>query len=94
MIHCTAKATIAHNFVRVKEGGIYLIKNLSVVSNKDEFRVFRDDMFMLEFNGSTTIRKVYTNSPSFIRYTFQLVEFDQIELTNNKYLIGTLLFVL
>ncbi|GKC38306.1 54S ribosomal protein L19, mitochondrial [Tanacetum coccineum] len=62
MIHCTTKATIAHKFLRLKEGGIFLIKNFVVLPNKDEFRVFRHDMFMLEFDGSTTIRKVSANS--------------------------------
>ncbi|GJZ27765.1 replication protein A 70 kDa DNA-binding subunit C-like protein [Tanacetum coccineum] len=93
MIHCTAKATIAHNFLRLKEGGIFLIKNFVVLPNKDEFRVFRHDMFMLEFDGSTTIRKVSANSVGFVRYTFQLVDFDDIELTNNKYMIGAFLMI-
>ncbi|GJY18962.1 replication protein A 70 kDa DNA-binding subunit C-like protein [Tanacetum coccineum] len=86
MIHCTAKATIAHNFLRLK-GGIFLIKNFAVLPNKDEFWVFRHDMFMLEFDGSTTIRKVFANSVGYVRYTFQLVDFDDIELTNNMYMI-------
>nr|GEW37113.1 hypothetical protein [Tanacetum cinerariifolium] len=82
----SAKATIAHNFLRLKGGGIFLIKNFVVRPNKDEFRVFRHDMFMLEFDGSTTIRKVFANGVDFVRYTFQLVDFDDIELTNNKYM--------
>ncbi|GJU61121.1 replication protein A 70 kDa DNA-binding subunit C-like protein [Tanacetum coccineum] len=87
MIHCTAKATIAHNFLRLKEGGNFLIKNFVVLPNKDKFWVFRHDMFMLEFDGLTTIRKVSANSVGFVRYTFQLVNFDDIKLTNNKYMI-------
>nr|GEW23842.1 hypothetical protein [Tanacetum cinerariifolium] len=87
MIHCTAKATISYNFLRLKEGGIFLIKNFAVLPNKDEFWVFKHDMFMLEFKGSTTISKVSANSVGFVRYTFQLVDFDDIELTNNKYMI-------
>ncbi|GKA62691.1 mediator of RNA polymerase II transcription subunit 34 isoform X2, partial [Tanacetum coccineum] len=65
MIHCTAKATIAHNFLRLNEGGNFLIKNFVVLPNKDEFWVFRHDMFMLEFDGLTTIRKVSANSVGF-----------------------------
>ncbi|GJY97306.1 replication protein A 70 kDa DNA-binding subunit C-like protein [Tanacetum coccineum] len=87
MIHCNAKETIAHNFLGLKEGGIVLIKIFVVRPNKDEFRVFRHDMFMLEFDGSTTIRKVSANSDGFVRYTSQLVNFDNIKLTNNKYMI-------
>ncbi|GJY10026.1 hypothetical protein Tco_0378211 [Tanacetum coccineum] len=33
------------------------------------------------------IRKVFANSVGFVRYTFQLVDFDDIELTNNMYMI-------
>ncbi|GJT14440.1 retrovirus-related pol polyprotein from transposon TNT 1-94 [Tanacetum coccineum] len=88
MIHCTAKATISHNFLRLKEGRIFLIKNFAVRPNKDEFWVFRHDMFMLEFDRSTTIRKVSANSVGFVRYTFQLVDFDDIDLINNKYMIA------
>nr|GEX17434.1 hypothetical protein [Tanacetum cinerariifolium] len=71
----------------LKEGGIFLIKNFVVRPNKDEFRVFRHDLFMLEFHCSTTIRKVSANGVGFVRYTFQLVDFDDIELTNNNYMI-------
>ncbi|GKD79322.1 ABC transporter B family member 25 [Tanacetum coccineum] len=66
MIHCSAKAIIAHNFLRLK----VLIKNFAVRPNNDEFRVFRHDMFMLEFDGSTTIRKVSADGVGFVRYTF------------------------
>ncbi|GKC06514.1 DNA helicase PIF1, ATP-dependent [Tanacetum coccineum] len=57
MIHCSAKSNVAHNFLRMKEGGIYAVKNFVVVPNKDEFRIFKQDMFMLEFDGETTVRK-------------------------------------
>ncbi|GJY38865.1 replication protein A 70 kDa DNA-binding subunit C-like protein [Tanacetum coccineum] len=87
MIRCTAKATIAHNFMRVKEGGIYLIKNFTGIPNKDEFRVFKDDMLMLEFDGATIVRKASVSGEGFLRYAFRLVEFDDIELINNKYFI-------
>ncbi|GJY09825.1 putative reverse transcriptase domain-containing protein, partial [Tanacetum coccineum] len=87
MIHCTAKSTVAHNFLRLKEGGIYSVKNFVVLPNKDEFRIFRHDMFMIEFDGETTARKVSADPHSFCRYPFCLIEFDQVEPTNNKYLI-------
>ncbi|GJT14443.1 DNA helicase PIF1, ATP-dependent [Tanacetum coccineum] len=76
-----------------KERGIFLIKNFAVRPNKDEFWVFRHDMFMLEFDRSTTIRKVSANSVGFVRYTFQLVDFDDIELINNKYMIGPFVMI-
>ncbi|GKE43211.1 ABC transporter B family member 25 [Tanacetum coccineum] len=58
MIHCSAKLTVAHNFLRLKEGGIYFVKNFVVLPNKDEFRIFRDDKFVIKFDGETTARKV------------------------------------
>ncbi|GKB31541.1 putative reverse transcriptase domain-containing protein [Tanacetum coccineum] len=88
MIHCTAKSTVAHNFLRLKEGGIYSFKNIVVLPNKDEFRIFRHDMFMIEFDGETTARKVSADPHGFCSCPFRLIEFDQVEPTNNKYLIA------
>ncbi|GJR09151.1 zinc finger, CCHC-type containing protein [Tanacetum coccineum] len=87
MIHCTAKSNVAHNFLRLKEGGIYAVKNFVVLPNKDEFWIFKHDMFMLDFDGETTTRKVSADPLSYLRYPFQLMDFDQIEPANNKYLI-------
>nr|GEW42472.1 replication protein A 70 kDa DNA-binding subunit C-like [Tanacetum cinerariifolium] len=42
---------------------------------------------MLEFDGETTIRKVSVNGLGFLRYRFQLIDFDRNEPANNKYLI-------
>ncbi|GJS60912.1 hypothetical protein Tco_0655696 [Tanacetum coccineum] len=53
----SAKSSVAYNFLRLKEGCIYSIKNFVVLPNKDEFRIFRHDMFMIEFDGETTTRK-------------------------------------
>nr|GFB46807.1 hypothetical protein [Tanacetum cinerariifolium] len=85
MIHCTAKSNVAHNFLRLKEGGIYSVKNFAVLPNKYEFRIFKHDMFMLEFYGETTTRKVYADPLDYLRYPFQLMDFDRMELANNKY---------
>ncbi|GKD44727.1 hypothetical protein Tco_1269372 [Tanacetum coccineum] len=57
MIHCSAKASVSHNFLRLKEGGIYSVKIFAVKPNKDEYRILKNDAYMLEFDGSTTIRK-------------------------------------
>ncbi|GJS95968.1 hypothetical protein Tco_0802936 [Tanacetum coccineum] len=80
----------SHNFLRLKEGGIYAVKNFVVLPNKDEFQIFKKDMFMLEFDGETTTRKVSADPHSYLRYPFQLMAFDQIEPANNKYLIDNL----
>ncbi|GKC67513.1 replication protein A 70 kDa DNA-binding subunit C-like protein [Tanacetum coccineum] len=88
MIHCTARGSIAHNFLRLKEGGIYSIKNFVVHPNMDEFWIIKHDTFMLEFDGATTIRKASVSVVGFLRYPFQLVDFDRSEPINNKHLIG------
>ncbi|KAL6563274.1 hypothetical protein OROHE_005861 [Orobanche hederae] len=85
-IHCTAKGTIAHNFIRLK-GGIYSIKKFVVLPNKDEYRIRKDDTSMLEFDGDTTMRKSLVKPDGFLRHPLQLVHFQKIEPTANKYLI-------
>nr|GEX76605.1 hypothetical protein [Tanacetum cinerariifolium] len=87
------QGSIAHNFLWLKEGFVYLVKNFTVMPNKDEFRVIRFDDFMLEFNGETTTRKAFLKSKGFTHYSFQLVEIDELEPTNNKYLIDVVGYV-
>ncbi|GJT25731.1 ATP-dependent DNA helicase PIF1-like protein [Tanacetum coccineum] len=52
VMHCTAKGSIAHNFLWLKE-----------------------------------VQKAFLKSDGFNRYPFELVEIDELEPTNNKYLI-------
>ncbi|GJU10382.1 replication protein A 70 kDa DNA-binding subunit C-like protein [Tanacetum coccineum] len=40
-----------------------------------------------KFDGATIVRKAFVSGDDFLRYAFRLVEFDDIELTNNKYFI-------
>nr|GEX23498.1 hypothetical protein [Tanacetum cinerariifolium] len=58
------KATVSYNFLRLKEGGIYSVKKFAVKPNKDEYRILKNDAYMLEFDGSTTIRKASTSRTS------------------------------
>lgn len=87
-MHCYARSNIAHNFVGLKEGSVYSIKNFIVQPNKDEYRIIKQDPYILEFDGSTIIRKVSVSPNGFVRYPFELADFDEIEPTNNKNLIG------
>ncbi|GJW04229.1 reverse transcriptase domain-containing protein [Tanacetum coccineum] len=87
MIHCSAKATVAYNFLRLKEGSIYSVKNFAVKPNKEDYQILKNDAYMLEFNGWTTIRKASVKADGFVRYPFQLQDFDGIESSDNKYLI-------
>ncbi|GKD93527.1 nucleic acid-binding, OB-fold protein [Tanacetum coccineum] len=59
-------------------------------ANKDNFRLLRFAHFILELDGDTVVRKSSVSSDGFDRYPFQFVEFDSLEPTNNKYLIGPL----
>ncbi|GJT56208.1 reverse transcriptase domain-containing protein [Tanacetum coccineum] len=90
VIHYTTRKNVAHNFVRLKEGGIYLIKKFTVHPKKEEYRIRKNNTFMIEFDGATTIRKPFVKVVGFVHYPFQLVDFDGIEPTNNKYLIDKL----
>ncbi|GJX96835.1 zinc finger, CCHC-type containing protein [Tanacetum coccineum] len=87
VIHCTARANIAHNFIKLKEGGIYTIKNFVVQPNKDEYRIRKDDCFMLEFDGETTVRKSLAKADGFVMHPFELVKLESVQPTNNKHLI-------
>ena len=74
--------------IALQEGVVFYIKNFNVQPNKDEYRIIRQDPYILEFDGSTIIRKVSVNPKAFVRYPFELADFDEIEPTDNKYLIG------
>ncbi|GJU70049.1 ribonuclease H-like domain-containing protein [Tanacetum coccineum] len=78
IIHCYAKATVAHNFLRLKVGSIYSVKNFVVKPNKKEYQILKNDTYMLEFDGSTTIRKALVKADGFVRYPFQLQDFDNV----------------
>nr|GFB85786.1 hypothetical protein [Tanacetum cinerariifolium] len=85
-IHCSARSNVAHNFIKLKEGVIYCIKNF-VVHLNEEYRIRKDDAFMLEFNGTTNARKSLAKGAGFVRHPFQFVKLDNVELTYNKYMI-------
>ncbi|GJT08975.1 reverse transcriptase domain-containing protein [Tanacetum coccineum] len=55
-IHGFAKANVAHNFLKLKEGFVYSIKNFVVQANKEEYRIFKDDPYMIELDGATSVR--------------------------------------
>ncbi|GJY76035.1 replication protein A 70 kDa DNA-binding subunit C-like protein [Tanacetum coccineum] len=93
-IHCTTKENIAHNFLKLKEGLVYLIRDFVVHPNKDEYRIFRDHAVILEFDGATSVRKTSVKGGGFVRYPFELQDLGNIKLTNNKYLIDVVGYVI
>ena len=93
-MHCTTKASVSHNFVeKLKDGFIYSIKDFSVMENKNEYRVLKDSAFMIEFHGSTSVRRASVKADGFVRHPFQLVPFDKLEPTGNRFLIGEFMIV-
>ncbi|GJV17809.1 replication protein A 70 kDa DNA-binding subunit C-like protein [Tanacetum coccineum] len=66
----------------------FIVSDIKV--NKEEFRVMRYADFMLEFDGDTTIWKSSVKSEGFNRYPFQFVEIDDLEPTNNRFLVDSL----
>ncbi|GJS48845.1 hypothetical protein Tco_0598966 [Tanacetum coccineum] len=75
------------------EGAIYSVTATFIQPNKEDFRVMRFADFMLEFDGDTRVRKSSVKSEGFNRYPFQFVEIDDLEPTNNKYLIDAVGYV-
>ncbi|GKD01814.1 reverse transcriptase domain-containing protein [Tanacetum coccineum] len=69
-IHSTAKANVAYNFLRLKEGSVYSIINFFVQANKEEYRIFTDHAYMIELDGATSVRKTSVKGGGFVRYPF------------------------
>nr|GEV66152.1 hypothetical protein [Tanacetum cinerariifolium] len=55
LMHCTARGNIAHNFLWLKKGAIYFVKNFTVQPNKDDFHVLRFAHFVVEMDGDTIV---------------------------------------
>lgn len=56
-MHCYARSNIAHNFVGLKEGGVYSIKNFIVHPNKDEYRIIGRIHSFLNLMGPQSLEK-------------------------------------
>ncbi|GKE46797.1 hypothetical protein Tco_1478055, partial [Tanacetum coccineum] len=70
-IHGFAKANVAHNFLKLKEGFVYSIKNFVVQANREEYRIFIDDLNMIELDGAASVRRLSPKGGGFVRYPFQ-----------------------
>ncbi|KAL6542407.1 hypothetical protein OROMI_024009 [Orobanche minor] len=89
IMHCTAKSNTAHNFVdKLKEGIIYYINDFTVLSNKEDYRIMKDSAYMIEFDGATSMRRSSVKPDGFVRHPFDLNDFDNLQPTNNKFLIA------
>ncbi|KAK9049492.1 hypothetical protein SSX86_031539 [Deinandra increscens subsp. villosa] len=93
-IHATARSNVAHYFVdKLKEGCLYLLKNFTVVKNRPAYRILKDSQYMIELQGSTVFKKVSVDHGGFERYHFQIVQFEDLEVTNNKYFVDVIGYV-
>ncbi|XP_071728284.1 uncharacterized protein [Rutidosis leptorrhynchoides] len=89
VIQLTAKSNVAHHFIpRLKEGSIYLLNHFDVVRNKVEYRTMKDNKLLIQFTGSTFLRKQPAREEAlFVRHPFSCVEMEDMELTSGKYVI-------
>nr|GEV03583.1 hypothetical protein [Tanacetum cinerariifolium] len=81
LMHCTARGNIAHNFLWLKEGAIYSVKNFTLHPNKDDFRVLRFVHFLVEMDGDTVVRKSSVRPDGFARYPFPI---DRLYLSSTS----------
>ncbi|XP_021974575.1 uncharacterized protein LOC110869644 [Helianthus annuus] len=93
VMHCTARNNIAHYFFdKLKEGGVYLLKGF-VVQRTDQYRILKDNPFVIGLNGSTVVIKVDDGGSSFTRYPFLLTPFEELEPTEGKYFVDVIGYV-
>ncbi|KAJ0548059.1 putative nucleic acid-binding, replication factor A [Helianthus annuus] len=93
VMHCTARNNIAHYFFdKLKEGGVYLLKGF-VVQRTDQYRILKDNPFVIGLNGSTVVKKVDDAGGSFTRYPFLLTAFEELEPTEGKYFVDVIGYV-
>nr|GEV14456.1 uncharacterized mitochondrial protein AtMg00810-like [Tanacetum cinerariifolium] len=55
--------------------GIYSIKKFRVHRNKEEYRIQKNDVYMIEFDGATSIHKAFVKDDGFVRYPFRYITY-------------------
>ncbi|XP_071726943.1 uncharacterized protein [Rutidosis leptorrhynchoides] len=89
IIQLTAKSNVAHHFIaRLKDGIVYLLHGFEVISNRNEYRIMRDNNLMIELTGTTFLRKQPTADPTgFTRHPFNCIELEDLEPTLGKFVV-------
>lgn len=88
-MHCSAKSNIAHRFVnRMHEGNIYCLRGFNVQQNRPTYRILKDSPYIIELDGSTVVTAANADVSGFVRYPFELAEFETLKPTETKYLPG------
>ncbi|KAL6542525.1 hypothetical protein OROMI_024127 [Orobanche minor] len=54
---------------------------------------FVTNAYIIEFHGGTTVRKSLVKSDGFVRHPFDLIAFDDLQVTDNKHLIDVVGFI-
>ncbi|XP_071695237.1 uncharacterized protein [Rutidosis leptorrhynchoides] len=92
MIQLTAKSNVAHHFIpRLKDGFVYLLNNFDVITNRDDYHIFKDNTPMIELNGSTLLRKQpNADASTFIRHPFNCIQIEDLQPTLGKFVFGVL----
>ncbi|KAL6507132.1 hypothetical protein OROHE_022031 [Orobanche hederae] len=68
VMHCTMKSNISHCFNdKVQEGSVVSMRYFTV-QKKDEYRIIKDNTYLIELNGSTSIKKATVNVGYIIGY--------------------------
>ncbi|GKC06887.1 hypothetical protein Tco_0998497 [Tanacetum coccineum] len=77
----------SHCDEKIEEGGVVSMRSITL-QKKDEYRIMKDNAYLIELNGSTSVRKATTNVGCFVRHPFHLMEFEDIQPTEKIDVIG------
>ncbi|KAL6542499.1 hypothetical protein OROMI_024101 [Orobanche minor] len=72
--------------------GRYLSTDFLIYDGKgntspEDYRIKKESAYMIGFHGGTTVRRSSVKADGFVRHPFDLIDFDDLQVTNNKYLI-------
>ena len=56
--------------------------------NIHKYRIIKDNTYMIQLHESTSVSKSVVKGDGFVRYPFQIVNFDDLQPTCKKYLVG------
>ncbi|KAL6584215.1 hypothetical protein OROMI_003504 [Orobanche minor] len=58
-----------------------------------KYRIMKKSAYIIEFHGGTTVRKSLVKSDGFVRHPFDLIAFNDLQVTDNKPLIDVVGFI-
>lgn len=88
-MHCMSRHNKSYKFVdRLQEGRFYTLTGCKVIPNRKEYRILKDSNFMIELDGSTSVKNANCDNDGFCRHPFQIMPIEELKPTENKYLVG------